>query len=100
VNKLLFQMVMANDGMAMLTASSSSELSYESDRWGNGHGVFSHYLLEGLKGNADRNSNGIVEIRELYEYVYRNVSGDTSGKQHPELKGNFDNELPLSVVNF
>lgn len=98
INRLLFQMVLANDGMAMLTASSSSELSYENAKWGGGHGVFSHFFLEGIKGSADKNGNGIVEIRELYEYIYRNVSDETGGKQHPELKGNFDNELPLSIV--
>lgn len=98
INKLLFGMALASDGMAMLTASSSSEFSYENAKWGGGHGVFSHYLLEGLGGKADFDKNGLVEIRELYEFVYRNVSHDTQGKQHPELKGNFDNKLPMSVV--
>jgi len=98
INKLLFQMVLANDGMAMLTASSSSEFSLENEKWGGGHGVFTHYFLEGIQGKADRNQNGVIQIRELYEYIYRNVADQTDGKQHPELKGNFDNDLPLAVV--
>lgn len=98
INKLLFGMALASDGMAMFTASSSSEYSYENESWGGGHGVFTHYFMEGLKGAGDQNKNGLVEIRELYEYVYRQVSTDTQGKQHPELKGRFDNELPLSVI--
>lgn len=98
INKLLIQMVLASDGMAMLTASSSSEFSQEDVKWGGGHGVFSHYFLKGIKGKADKNDNGIVQIRELYEYIYRNVSADTNGQQHPELKGNFDNDLPIAVT--
>jgi tetratricopeptide (TPR) repeat protein len=98
INRLLIQMVVAKKGMAMFTASSSSEYSFESDRWGGGHGAFTYHLLKGLKGEADLDGNEFVEIRELYEYVYRNVSKDTNGKQHPELKGNFDNNLPLSIV--
>lgn len=96
-NKLLSEIANSHQGMAMLTASSSSEYSYEDPRWGNGHGVFTYYLLKGMKGEADKDNNGLVEIRELYEFVYRQVSNDTNGRQHPELKGNFDNKLPVSV---
>jgi len=96
-NKLLHEIANANNGMAMFTASSSSEYSHEDKKWGNGHGVFTYYLLEGMKGQADFNKNGLVDIRELYEYVYRKVSDDTNGQQHPELKGSFDNKLPVSI---
>jgi tetratricopeptide (TPR) repeat protein len=96
-NKLLSEIANSNSGMAMLTASSSSEYSYEDQKWGGGHGVFTHFLLKGLKGEADKDNNGLVELRELYEYVYRQVSHDTNGQQHPELKGSFDNKLPVAV---
>jgi tetratricopeptide (TPR) repeat protein len=97
VNRLLKEIAAAREGVAILTASSSNEFSQEGARWG-GHGVFTYHLLNGLKGEADTDSDGYVTIRELYEYVYRKVAGDTEGKQHPALQGKFDNNLPLSVV--
>jgi hypothetical protein len=42
--------------------------------------------------------NGIVTLREAYDHTYRNVAEKTEGRQHPELKGIFDNELPLMEV--
>jgi tetratricopeptide (TPR) repeat protein len=102
-NKLLDEMASGHQGMGILTASSASELSYEDTKWGGGHGVFTHHLLEGLKGKANQaddknNLDSFISIRELYEYVYRRVVADTKGKQHPELKGKFDNNFALSVV--
>jgi tetratricopeptide (TPR) repeat protein len=97
-NKLLSEIANSSHGMAMFTASSSSEYSYENEKWGGGHGVFTYNLIKGLRGEADMNKNNMVELRELYEYVYRGVSSETNGQQHPELKGTFDNKLPLSVI--
>jgi uncharacterized caspase-like protein len=96
-NKLLKEIAAARDGVAMLTASSASEYSVEGAQWG-GHGVFTKYLVDGLKGEADKNNDGYVVIRELYEYLYRKVTDETLGQQHPDLQGRFDNDLPLSVV--
>jgi len=95
-NRLLDRLSATRPGIAVLTASSASESSYESQKWG-GHGAFSHYLLKGLTGGADSNADGFVTIRELYDFTYSHVSRDTSGNQHPELKGQFDNAMPLST---
>jgi uncharacterized caspase-like protein len=38
-----------------------------------GHGLFSWVLLEGLRGSADLDGNGIVEVDELKLYVKREV---------------------------
>jgi tetratricopeptide (TPR) repeat protein/uncharacterized caspase-like protein len=97
-NKLLNRIAVSNNGMALLTASSNSEFSFEDAKWGGGHGVFTYHLLQGLKGKADANTDTFVTIRELYEYVYRGVADDTAGQQHPELKGNFDNKMPIGIV--
>jgi hypothetical protein len=42
------------------------------------HGLFTYYLLNGLKGDADTDANGWVELGELYEYVSNNVSRTAS----------------------
>ena len=38
-----------------------------------GHGLFTYYLLKGLKGEADKDGNGWTSIKELYSYVRANV---------------------------
>ncbi|MBI3550920.1 MAG: caspase family protein [Elusimicrobia bacterium] len=34
-----------------------------------GHGLFTHYLLQGLSGEADANGDNAVDVQELYEYL-------------------------------
>jgi hypothetical protein len=98
VNRLLTNVTSHDKNLIMLTASSAGETSQESKQWGGGHGVFTHYLVEGLNGAADENKNGLVDIREAYEYVRQKVSQETKKKQYPELKGVYNNKFPMSVV--
>lgn len=65
----------------LLVSSDDSETSLESSRWG--HGAFSKAILDGLNGSADQNSNGIISLRELTEYVTRVVPNMTNYDQHP-----------------
>ncbi len=81
---------------AVITASGISELSYESDRWGGGHGVFTFYLLKGLKGEADLNHDGTVTAGELFVYVQSHVREATGGAQTPEALPGLAELLPLS----
>ncbi len=69
--------------------------SLEDTRWG-GHGVFTHFLLEGLKGAGDADGNGIVTFAELFEYVDENVREATNGRQNPQMSGLGD--IPLAEV--
>ena len=50
---------------AVITASDISESSFEDAKWGDGHGVFTYFLLRGLQGEADRNHDGVVTAGEL-----------------------------------
>ena len=94
---LIAMLSSASDGVAVLSASSANEMSFEDEKW-NG-GAFTYYLLGGLNGRADRNQDQIVTLRELFDYVYEKVPQATEGQQHPELKGDFSNNLPLMEVN-
>ena len=87
----------AADGVSVLSASSANEMSAEGEQW-NG-GIFTYYILGGLRGRADTDKDQIVTIRELFDYVYSKVSEASQGQQHPELKGQFSNDLPLVEVN-
>jgi hypothetical protein len=79
-----------------LTAAGDNELSLEDTRWGGGHGVFTYHILEGLRGAADADANGIVTFEELAGYVTRQVASDTGGRQNPQRSGLGD--VPLAVV--
>ena len=82
-----------------LMSSSAQERSYESEEFCGGHGAFSCALLDGLKGEADANGNRLVEVQELYEYVYGRVKTMTSKRQHPAISdGSYDAGLPLAFV--
>lgn len=82
--------------MALFMAASANEVSQESDKWGGG--VFTHYLIRGLRGEADENRDGFVYISELERYIRRAVPEATNGAQHPEVSGNFDRNLMMGVV--
>lgn len=85
------------EGWGIMTAGRAGEISMESDRWGGGHGAFTYYLLEGLKGKADEegNKNGIVTLAEAFDFLEDKVKRATQNAQHPDTAGNFDNNLPL-----
>jgi uncharacterized caspase-like protein len=87
----------ANDAdRAVITASDVSQLSYESDQFGGGHGVFTFYLLKGLHGEADANKDGTVTTGELFSYVHDNVAKATSGNQSPMAVPGLAERIPLS----
>jgi uncharacterized caspase-like protein len=87
----------ANDAArAVITGSDVSQLSYESDQFGGGHGVFTYYLLKGLHGEADANKDGTVTAGELYAYVHDNVAKATSGNQSPMAGPGLAERIPLA----
>ena len=85
----------ADGGIALLMSSQSEELSLEDH--GLRQGVFTYYVLQGLKGKADNNSDKLVTIKELYNYVYKSVREYTAGMQTPVLTGTYDDAMPVSV---
>ncbi len=83
-------------GMALMMSSKSEEYSLEDH--GLRSGIFSHYLIRGLKGEADKNSNKIVTIKELHDFVQKNVKDYTAGAQNPTISGSFDTNMPVGVI--
>jgi len=79
----------------MMTAAATNEFSQEDEKWG-GHGVFTHFLLDGLKGAGDLDGNGIVTFTELFDHVSNNVRQATNGQQNPQRSGFGD--IPLAIV--
>lgn len=70
-------------GCAILTASKDSEAAQERSEFG--HGLFSYYVLKGLRGEADANHDHVVTVDELYNYVQTMVNRDSNGGQTPQI---------------
>jgi hypothetical protein len=86
----------ANGGTAFFMSSKSKEYSLEDG--GLRQGIFSHFLIKGLKGMADENHNKIITLKELFHYVYTNVRQYTSNVQTPMIAGDYDENMPVGFV--
>ena len=89
-------MLLSRCGIALLMSSKSEELSLEDH--GLRQGVFTYYVLRGLKGAADNNGDYLVTIKELYGYVYSKVREYTANVQTPTLSGKFDAKMPVAMI--
>lgn len=71
-------------GRVVLTATDATQFAWEGDKViGNTQkSVFTHFLIEGLKGEADRDGDGRIHVDELYDYAYEQVVRRTP-KQTP-----------------
>ena len=98
VNRSLLESAKDKKGRMILTASEAGELSQESKKWGGGHGVFTYFLLNGLKGEADVNDDNIVTLGEVADFVSENVRRATKNTQHPSMAGAFDRSFPLPSI--
>jgi hypothetical protein len=76
---------LSGEGMAFLTASADNEVAQESDELRGS--FFTHALVSGLLGAADRDRDGNVVLDEAYQYAYENTlrasSRSANGLQHP-----------------
>lgn len=76
------------EGILLLASCGPGQVSMEDQKFG--HGVFMHYLLEGLRGHA-ADTEGSVSLARLYDYASLNtkkhVAREFSDYQTPALKG-------------
>ncbi|MDJ0574708.1 MAG: SUMF1/EgtB/PvdO family nonheme iron enzyme, partial [Xenococcaceae cyanobacterium MO_234.B1] len=98
MNRYFQSLSQSQEGVAILTSAEAREVAQEGEQWGGGHGVFTYYILEGMRGAAVRDRNGIVTVGNLFEYVREKVKEATNNKQHPSIGTNpFDRNLPISI---
>jgi len=86
----------SSGGLALMLSSKGEEYSLEDG--GLRSGVFSHYLIAGLKGSADFDGNKLITIGELFAYVEQKVKAYTARAQNPILKGQFDYNMPIAMI--
>jgi len=68
--------VLASGKIMVLAASSGSQMSSDYDKVK--HGLFTYYLLRGIRGEASKDQAGTVELGALYDFVRKNVSETAS----------------------
>lgn len=83
-------------GTALLMSSKAEETSLESA--GLRQGVFSHFLIRGLKGEADADKNKLVTVQELFDFINDKVRDYTGNRQSPVIKGTYDPKMTVAVV--
>jgi uncharacterized caspase-like protein len=86
-------------GCVIVTASGAAEASVEVPELG--HGLFTYYLVGGLRGAADADADRRVTLQELYQHVEGEVTRHSralGASQHPTMNGELEGVLPLVRV--
>ena len=96
LNDFYNQFNKSRGGLALLMSSKEEEYSLEDH--GLRQGVFSHYLMRGLKGEANSNNDYTVSISELFDYVHQNVTRYTANIQTPIITGDYDDDMPVAMI--
>lgn len=89
----------ASPGTAFILSSQADEESLEVSTLH--QSIFSYFVVKGMKGEANVNDDEVVTIKELFDYVYREVTtyAFSLGKiQTPVLKGTFDPNMPVAMI--
>lgn len=81
---------------AIITASDIDETSSGGSQWGGGHGVFTYYVLEGLKGAADLKHDHQITVGELFDFVGPHVREATGDGQTPIAQAGSERGLVLT----
>lgn len=86
-------------GFVIFSGSQPGQRSHEGEEFGGGHGIFTFYLLEGLKGAADGDGDRVVTLIEVMEYTRDRVRRATRNAQIPDIyNGTYDMFWPLAAV--
>lgn len=70
-------------GVIIFASSTSKELSQEDNAWGNG--AFTKAIIEGIKGEADKDRTGLIRPSYLSAYVNDRVRKLTNNEQRPVI---------------
>lgn len=75
--------IASEPAIQIITAGEGDETVIESSQWK--HSVFTVNLLNGLRGNADLDNDGVIPTSELYAYLKPRVTRDSNYHQTPQM---------------
>ncbi len=87
----------SGEGRVTISASDGKQYSLELEEYG--HGVFTYYLLKGLKGAADMDDDTIIDVDEIWHYVKDRVTEavqKVSHLQEPTMQGEHKSRIFLT----
>jgi len=86
-----------SSGQVVITASDATQLAWEGDKViGNvtQNSLFTHFLIKGLEGEADKTGNGKITVDDLYDYAFAETTRATPN-QTPCKFGDQKGEIVL-----
>lgn len=88
-------------GLAVIMSSASEEISLEANKLQ--QGVFSYYFIQAMKGAANKaddlgKKDNVIDVKELYKFIEKNVRNFTYGFQHPLIYGEYDENMPVGLL--
>ena len=90
--------VKSSDKLSIFSASAAEQIS---SAWPEKkHGLFTYFLLKGMRGDADSDSDGNVTVYEISEYLKKNVSyqaGFLDREQNPESRTTIPDEILVTI---
>jgi len=89
-----YNILRQGNGRAIIASSRSDEESLVLS--GMENSLFTHYLLQALKGQAQNYNDGVIRILDLFHYVSEKVPAHDD-RQHPVFKGEVENNFPISL---
>lgn len=90
-------------GEMIMLATGAGQESLEDASIGNGHGLFTYYLVDGLSGLADTEADNKITLQEIQKYVDKNVPAIAQEKfrrkQDPYFCCNENSMKTISLVD-
>jgi hypothetical protein len=96
INNYYTEIHKSKGGLVLFMSSNEAETSIEND--GLRQGIFSYYLIKGLKGAANIDNDNYIRIDELFDYVQANVSFYTNEYQTPVIYGDNAIDHPIGFI--
>jgi uncharacterized caspase-like protein len=93
-----FARLSEGQGRLVIASAQPNQQSWEDDSLG--HGIFTHHLLEALRGEADRNADGCVSAYEVFAHLQQRVPESarrlSNSVQQPMLCGEESRSIILT----
>jgi hypothetical protein len=90
---LSVEKAMVTGGKTVVMAASSGD-QISSTYTTKSHGLLTYFFLKGLQGEGDQNKDGVLDIKELFDYVKPQVERiarrEFNNEQTPQLIGSPD----------
>jgi hypothetical protein len=90
---------LSGQGRAVLASSGGTEYSFESGDGSLRTSLFTNAMIRGLgTGAADRDGNGLIDITELYDYIYNEVRREAPNQTPRRFFADFPDQFVFAKV--